>query len=335
MVQNVKSPNEVNKKPGYCNISKCNFKEKCFFGFNSAGVGRELRIDFNECNLSCPLCWSDNNYCNVEGCSSEEIYNRFINCISMRENYLENKYGEVSLVANKSSFNLMSFQIVGGEPLISKDRFIFIYNFLESINTYISNCVQNNIDSFLNLNKSNCFKIKLFTNGIEIGNGNITRDMLESLNSLAYLDIRLKGLKARGFLCKYDDIKKQREWFRNQVNAFKVLSTLSVGSIKLEPVLGFYHSEIFNIKLPTIKSSNMFTFDENDEDSEMLRCMLKKHISKKGKFYVEPIHAKNKGQEQNFFDIFSEYLENTSLIEPKLVANNRKNYMETKLSDLL
>ena len=42
--------------------SDCSLLGKCMLGFNKIfRNARELRLDFNRCNLQCELCWSNNN----------------------------------------------------------------------------------------------------------------------------------------------------------------------------------------------------------------------------------------------------------------------------------
>lgn len=62
MRQEIKFPNKYNQCSSFCKKTECASSGNCVFGFNRIfGGARELRLDFNRCNLHCELCWSNNN----------------------------------------------------------------------------------------------------------------------------------------------------------------------------------------------------------------------------------------------------------------------------------
>ena len=55
MKEEIKYPNTNNSGVGksFCIGANCKNHNQCVFAFNSVIGGREMRIDFNRCNLSC------------------------------------------------------------------------------------------------------------------------------------------------------------------------------------------------------------------------------------------------------------------------------------------
>ena len=108
-------------------------------------------------------------------------------------------------------------------------------------------------------------------------------------------------------------------------------------NMKLEPVLGFYHSDDFNIKTPLICAEKMFVFDPYDPVSRRLRMLLKEYMENKGKIYVEPVHPAHQSKEgkEEFYSQFKEYLEEDHLIEPALKGGSKKNIKDTLLANIL
>ena len=128
MLQEIKFPNKYNPCASFCKKTHCASSGKCAFGFNRIfGGARELRLDFNRCNLACELCWSNNND-SSRLFSVEEIFSNFLACISANNKYIH----EIVKPQKPDTFKLQNFQIIGGEPLISLGRFQFILQLLQN-----------------------------------------------------------------------------------------------------------------------------------------------------------------------------------------------------------
>lgn len=334
MVEKIKFPNPYNSGRGrsFCKNAKCEYMDKCAFAFNSIKGGREMRLDFNLCNLNCILCWSNNNS-PYKDMDADSLMSDFIHCISRKNEYLKNRFP--AGVNNESAFNVSGLQLVGGEPLLSKERFRFIHSFLQKINNYIESNTES--CSYLKFNRKGKFKIKLFTNAIKIGEGVIESADLLTLDNLKHLDIRLL-LSLKGFnsseTSQLQVDKSEEDIFNSQVKALKTILSLPLKNITLEPVLGFYHSADFNIKTPTIAAEKMFKFDVGDPISKELQQLLKCHINRKGKIFVEPVHSvpQNKKGKKEFYAKFSDYLEISEIIEPQLKGGSRKDMKVTQLN---
>lgn len=332
----IKYPNPNNSGMGqaFCKKSNCQYFGHCIFAFNSVIGGRELRLDFNLCNLNCILCWSDNNAPSMM-VDADSLFSAFKFCINRKNAYLRSQYP--AGVKDSTAFNTSCIQIIGGEPFLSRERFRFILNFLRSINQYVRESKE--ASNYLNFNRKKQFKVKIFTNGICIGQDVITHTDLLELNELENIDVRLllslKGLNQKA-TCQLQSEQSDKLLFL-QVNALENLLQLPLKSITIEPVLGFYHSSDFNIKTPEIAAKNMFVFNADDAVSLKLHQLLKKHIAKKGKIYVEPVHSvpqSNKGREK-FYHEFELFLERDCLIEPKLKGGSRKNIKDTILTETI
>lgn len=105
----LKSPNNFNSVSYFCKSINCEFYKNCFLAFNKLFKGmRELRIDFNKCNLNCRLCWSNNNDVSQE-ISVNDIINQITHCLNQNSKYIFNKN-----VIKRDLFKIQSFQIIGG-----------------------------------------------------------------------------------------------------------------------------------------------------------------------------------------------------------------------------
>lgn len=336
MVEHFKYPNPNNSGMGqsFCKNADCKNHSNCVFAFNSVLGGREMRLDFNLCNLSCVLCWSNNNAPNIP-VDSQDIISSFIYCVTRKDKYLENQYPKG--VKDDASFKTRGLQIIGGEPFKSRERFLFVIEILEGINRFVQQDVHS--IEYLNLNRKGKFKIKIFTNGVSIGENTISNSDLYHLGLFEGLDIRillsLKGLNENATnqlqsKCNYQNL------LNLQVNALEKLMCLPK-NVKLEPVLGFYHSADFNIKTPELCAEKMFAFDPCDPVSTRLKVLLKNHIANKEKIYVEPVHSvpQSKKGKEDFYSHFREFLEKDCLIEPYLKGGTRKNINDTLLVNIL
>lgn len=335
MSQEIKFPNTFNPCEFVCRGANCARFGQCALGFNRIFLGaRELRLDFNRCNLSCRLCWS-NNEDQCKTFSVEDIFENVLDCIRTNHKYIY----EIKKPASPKTFKLQSFQIIGGEPLLNFERFQFVYDLLSKIDRMI----QQDLDfcaSTLALNGNKRFRIKLFTNGITIGNGQISPADIAKLGQLEHIKVDLlisiKGFHEEGFCALQNKPFDNESYFEAQVSCLEKLVGLASPNIKIQPVLGFYHSEHFNIKAPNVRSIDMFTFRSTDL-SQRLRNVLQAYIAAGNGFFVEPIHAlgKTKGKIEAFFQANALYLEKTDLIEPCLKSNSKRNYEGTKLVALL
>lgn len=337
MAESIKfpNPNSIGKGQSFCKKSKCQHHNSCMFAFNSVMGGREMRVDFNLCNLDCVLCWSNNRAPSMM-LDTYDLLSRFMHCIARKDEYLLSQYPHG--VQDGAAFNTSCLQIVGGEPLLSRERFLFILDFLRGIDQYIQE--HQNASAYLTLNRKKQFKIKIFTNGICIGRDIITDSDLLALDGLEYLDVRIllsfKGLN-QAAANQLQATGVCNDLLSLQVKALEKLLHLPFKNITVEPVLGFYHSCDFNIKTAAICAEDMFVFDFKDPVSARLHELFKKHIASKGKVFVEPVHSvpqSKKGKEE-FFSTFKQYLEINPLIEPDLKGGSRKNIKETRLASVI
>lgn len=334
MLQEIKFPNKYNQCSSFCKKTDCALYGNCVFGFNRIfGGARELRLDFNQCNLHCKLCWSNNNDLS-RLFYVDDIFKNFIACISANHKYIY----EIVKPQKPETFKLQSLQIIGGEPLISFARFQFILEFIKKIDDLLTEDSEY-YRSSLKLDSKKRFKIKLFTNGVTIGNNEIDISEISKLNQFNNIRVDLlvsiKGFHEEGFYALQDDTSYIKDCFKYQVSCLEKLVNLRQHNLYVRPVLGFYHSNHFNIKAPQINAKNMFIFNETSL-SKKLYSILKNYIYKKNGFFVEPIHAlgKTKKEINEFYLKNSSYLERPNLIEPDLKSNSKTDYRKTKLKSL-
>lgn len=334
MKQEIKFPNSYNQCPSFCKKADCSLLGKCMFGFNRIfSNARELRLDFNRCNLQCELCWSNNNDVS-EFFSVDDVFNSFITCISANHKYIH----DIVKPQKPETFKIQSLQIIGGEPLISFDRFQFILEFIKRIDNLFTEDFEY-CNSSLKLDSKKRFKIKLFTNGITIGNGKINISEIEKLNQLnnirVDLLISIKGFYEEGFSSLQVDTSYEKNGFEYQVSCLEKLINIPQRNLYIQPVLGFYHSNHFNIKAPQIHSKDMFIFNETPLSKRLYR-VLKSYISNGYKFFVEPVHAPRKTDKaiDLFYSENFSHLETSDLIEPDLKSNTKTDYRNTKLKYL-
>ena len=129
MQQEIKFPNRYNQCSSFCKKTDCTALGNCMFGFNRIfGGARELRLDFNRCNLQCELCWSNNNDVS-KLFSVDEVFNNFIACTSANHKCIY----DIVKPQKPELFKIQSLQIIGGEPLIDFERFQFIFEFIKRI----------------------------------------------------------------------------------------------------------------------------------------------------------------------------------------------------------
>ena len=312
--------------------SGCLYQGQCFLAFNSVLGGREIRFDFSLCNLSCILCWANNDAKNSL-ITSQELLDRFLHCICQKDAYIQKRYPDG--IENTNSFKTSALQIVGGETLLNKSRFLFVYEFLHSLNEKIQ---QHSV--YLKINKLKRFKVKIFTNGVSIGLNEVTLQDIYSLDCLGNLDIRIllsiKGLNEKNT----EALQAKTHPFSVldlQARALEILLENRFRSIKIEPVLGFYHSCDFNIKAPGIAANEMFTFSECDAASKKLQKLLASFKSEGGAIFVEPVHSvpqTPKGKNA-FYEEYQDFLEMDTLIERDLKGGSRRNLAHTKLYQLI
>lgn len=330
MTERIKFPNMYNSGRGrsFCKNSNCEFCDNCYLAFNATRGGREMRVDFNLCNLNCRLCWSDNNAPDVE-ITPSELHARMLHCIAQMEPFLEEKK-KTEVIRDESAFQTRGLQIIGGEPLLTSSRFDFIVALLglldesfKAESKYISGTKKG-------------FVVKIFTNGVSIGNGAISRDQLMQLTRFEHLDIRillsLKGLYTEGAVALQDHVL-DKDFFKSQVNALNVLLSLPSAALRVEPVLGFYHSCDFNIQAPGISPQSILNFRKNDPVSMELKALLNRHVEANGQFYVEPVHAAKQTVlgKKEFLQAHPDYLSTEDLIEPTLKNGTKTKYQVTKL----
>lgn len=334
MKQEIKFPNKYNQCPSFCKKTKCAFAGNCIFGFNRIfGGARELRLDFNRCNLQCELCWSNNNDLH-KAFSVEYVFENFMACISANHKYIS----EIVKPQKPDTFKLQSLQIIGGEPLISFERFNFILELLKRIDNSFAEDFEF-YRSCLKFDSKERFKIKLFTNGITIGNGEISISDIDKLgqfkNIRLDLLVSIKGFYEEAFCSLQSDASYCSDYFEHQVVCLEKLVNSTRYNLYIQPVLGFYHSNIFNIKAPHIEAKEMFVFKETPL-SGRLHNILENYISKKIKFFVEPVHALGKTAKDidAFYQKKCLYLEKSGLIEPELKSNSKTDHQKTKLKYL-
>ncbi|MCI8611902.1 MAG: hypothetical protein HFE66_08315 [Clostridiales bacterium] len=334
MLQEIKFPNQYNQCPSFCKKTDCALHGNCVFGFNRIfGGARELRLDFNRCNLQCELCWSNNNDLSSLF-TVEDVFKNFVECI-----FTNHKYIYEIVKPNKiETFKLQSLQIIGGEPLISFDRFQFILEFLKKIDDLLTENFEY-YSSSLKLDSSKRFRVKLFTNGITIGNGKIKLEKIKALNQFNHIRVDLlvsiKGFHEEGFCALQGDTSCNKDYFEHQISCLEKLVSLPQHTLYVQPVLGFYHSNHFNIKAPQIDAENMFIFNETPL-SRRLYNILKDYILKGTGFFVEPVHALGKNEKaiNEFYLQKQSYLERLNLIESDLKSNSKTDYRKTKLKCL-
>ncbi|MCI8497360.1 MAG: 4Fe-4S cluster-binding domain-containing protein [Clostridiales bacterium] len=334
MQQEIKFPNSYNQCAAFCKKTDCAALGNCVFGFNRIfGGARELRLDFNRCNLQCKLCWSNNNDVS-KLFSVDEVFNNFIACISANHKYTY----DIVKPQKPETFKIQSLQIIGGEPLISFERFQFILEFIKRIDNLFTEDFEY-YSSSLKLDSKKRFKIKLFTNGITIGNGEISLSEIDKLNQFNNIRVDLlvsiKGFHEEGFSALQGDASCGKNSFEYQVSCLEKLVNISRRSLYIQPVLGFYHSNHFNIKAPQIHAKDMFMFNETPL-SIRLYSILKDYISSGHGFFVEPVHALGKTQREVNLFYFEKcsYLEISDLIEPDLKSNSKTDYRKTNLKYL-
>ena len=334
MLQEIKFPNKYNQCSSFCKKTNCASSVNCVFGFNRIfGGARELRLDFNRCNLQCKLCWSNNNDLS-RFFSVDDIFQNFVACTSVNHQYIY----EIIKPQKPETFKLQSLQIIGGEPLISFERFQFIFEFIKKIDDILTEDFEY-YSSSLKLDSKKRFKIKLFTNGITIGNGEISISEINKLNQFNNIRVDLlvsiKGFHEEGFYALQGDNSCDKDCFEHQVSCLEKLVSFPQHSLYVPPVLGFYHSNHFNIKAPQIHAKNMFIFNETPL-SKRLYIVLKNYISKGNGFFVEPIHALGKTEKEvkEFYEKKCSYLERSNLIESDLKSNSKTDYRKTKLKCL-
>ncbi len=331
MPQEIKFPNKYNQCASFCRKTDCVSLGNCAFGFNRIfGGARELRLDFNRCNLACELCWSNNNDLS-RFFSVDEVFENFLACISANYKYIH----EIVKPQKADTFKLQSMQIIGGEPLISFERFQFILQLMQKIDQVFTEDFEY-YSSCLKFDSKRKFRIKLFTNGITIGNDEIRVSEVEKLGQFNYIKVDLlvsiKGFYEEAFCSLQGDIFSCKGCFGHQVSCLEKLLNAAKGNLKVQPILGFYHSNHFNIKAPNIDAKNMFVFNESPL-SKRLYHVLKAYISNGNGFFVEPVHALGKTEREieDFYNKKSIHLERSSLIEPDLKSNSKTDYRKTKL----
>ena len=334
VLQEIKFPNKYNPCASFCKKTDCVLSGNCVFGFNRIFSGaRELRLDFNHCNLQCELCWSNNN--DMSGLFSvEDVFENFVTCIAANHKYIH----ETVKPQKPDTFKLKSLQIIGGEPLISFVRFNFIFEFLKRINNLFAKDFEY-YSSCLKLDSRKRFRIKLFTNGITIGNGEISISEIDKLsqfdNIRLDLLVSIKGFYEEAFRSLQNNISYNNNYFEHQVSCLEKLVKSTRNNLYVQPVLGFYHSNIYNIKSPNIHAKNMFKFNETPL-SKRLYSVLKDYILKGNGFFVEPVHALGKTEKEieEFYLKKCLYLERSDLIESDLKSNSKTDYRKTKLKYL-
>ncbi len=334
MQQEIKFPNNYNQCASFCKKTDCAALDNCVFGFNRIfGGARELRLDFNRCNLQCELCWSNNSDVG-RFFSIDDVFNNFITCVSSNHKYI----CDIVKPQRPETFKIQSLQIIGGEPLISFDRFQFILEFIKRIDALFIEDFEY-YSSFFKLDSKKRFKIKLFTNGITIGNSEISLSEIEKLNQFIHIRVDLlvsiKGFHEEGFSALQGDDSYGKNNFEYQISCLEKLVNVSRHNLYIQPVLGFYHSNHFNIKAPQINAKDMFIFNETSL-SKRLYNVLKDYISKGHGFFVEPVHALGKTERDVNLFYFEKcsYLEISDLIESHLKSNSKTDYRKTKLKRL-
>lgn len=336
MRQEIKFPNQYNQCSTVCEKTVCDLSDKCIFGINRISPGaRELRLDFNQCNLHCRLCWSNNNDLS-RPFSVDEVFESLMICMAANYKYIY----ETVKPRKPDLFKIQSLQIIGGEPFISPERLDFIFEFINRLDNLFAEDFEY-CRSCLRLDSKNRFKVKIFTNGVTIGNGEIDLAKIEELGRFNNIRIDLlvsvKGLYEEAFCALQSDAGCGGEYFEHQVACLEKLADATRRNLYVHAVLGFYHSKNFNIRAPHIDAKDMFKFDETPL-SVRLYSALEKYKGKRDKgFFVEPIHALGKKEEdkEKFYNKNSLYLERSDLIEPDLKSNSKTNYEKTKLKFLL
>jgi len=193
--------------------------------------------------------------------------------------------------------------------------------------------------SCLRSDRKGRFKIKLFTNGVTIGNDEISVSEVEKLGRFDHIKVDLlvsiKGVYEKAFCALQGDSSSGKGRFEHQVSCLEKLLSASKGNLDIQPVLGFYHSKHFNIKAPEIDAEDMFVFDGSPL-SQRLYHVLKAYISNGNKFFVEPVHALGKAQKDidKFYHEKCLYLERSDLIEAGLESNSKTDHQKTKLARL-
>lgn len=332
--QEIKFPNKYNQCASFCRKTGCALFGSCAFGFNRIfGGARELRLDFNRCNLHCQLCWSNNDD-SSRFFSVDDVFENLKACISANDKYIR----EIVKPRKPDTFKLQSLQIIGGEPLISFDRFRFILEFMQRFDDWFDENFEY-CSACLKQDAKKRFKVKIFTNGVTIGNGEIDVSEIDKLSQLNHIRIDLlvsiKGFYEEAFHALQRDAFCHDSCFHDQVVCLEKLKDSSQGSLCVQPVLGFYHSNHFNIKAPDIPAEDMFVFNESPL-SKRLYSVLSYYISKGNGFFVEPVHALGKAEKEKdeFYRENRSHLERFDLIEPELKSNSKTNYKKTKLNDL-
>ena len=287
-----------------------------------------MRLDFSLCNLSCILCWA-NNDARGSLISSQDLLDRFLHCICQKDAFIQKRYPDG--VEKDDSFRASALQIVGGEPLLNKSRYLFLYKFLHSLNEEIQ---QHSI--YLKTNKLKRFKVKIFTNGISIGLNEVTLQDIYSLDCLSNLDIRIL-LSIKGVNEKNTNALQAKTYpfsiLDLQTRALEMFLENRFRSIKVEPVLGFYHSCDFNIKAPGIAANEMFVFNACDAVSKKLQKLLTSFKAEGGAIFVEPVHSvpQTAKDKKAFYEEYRDFLEIDRLIECDLKGGSRRNLAKTKL----
>ena len=333
--QELKSPDRYNQYPWFCKKVNCGYKDRCFLAFNRAyQKTREMRFDFNRCNLNCALCWSNNND-KSESVTVSRLLKRIQICLSNNDFYVKN----IEIPRKPEHFKIQSLQITGGEPFITKRRFDFIFDFLNRFDDYIKTnreYLNNNI-----LLRKGRFKVKIFTNAITIGKKSIGLDSicnLKKLNNLkTILLLSLKGTSLKEFAGLQ---RKDTGLFKYQVNAVRDILSISCKddeSLVIQLVLGFYHSCYYNIKTRSIPSKEMFHFNGKDLLSKELRKLIFDFRNDGNRLYVEPIHPplrNSKKTKCEYEEMNKDWLETGNLIEGNLKSHSKTNVTKTKLNSI-
>ena len=147
--------------------------------------------------------------------------------------------------------------------------------------------------------------------------------------------VSIKGLYEEAFCSLQGDTSSYKGCFEYQVSCLEKLLNSTKGNLNIQPILGFYHSNHFNIKASNIDAKNMFVFDKSPL-SKKLYHILKTYISNGNGFFVEPVHALGKTEKniEEFYSSKSSHLEKSDLIEADLKSNSKTDYRKTKLKYL-
>jgi len=252
-------------------------KSSCPVGFTCIRAvpprSGEFRLDFSDCNLKCPFCWTVNNPRSWE---PEEICHR-IKCRFRKFH------------ASNLNLNITYLRVTGGEPILNEKRTNHLLEIFQRIDGEV-----NEIDFFhlwkTRKSPNNLVgrkNIKIQTNGINIVKlKDIFIEKLVNFKNLSFtFEVSLKGINPNEFNILSGGLP--REIFFEQIQSIKELIRYENRGYPLfvRGIIGIFHSEQYDLVFPD--NTKMMITPSEEFVTLVKELMLMPRPQER--FYVEPL----------------------------------------------